>query len=114
MVQSYKQKHEVSDHYDAILIGSGMGCQAAAACLAKEGQKVLMLPQIHRPGISLHKILRYEEKDPESIAAHYEIPDKIDLSFNIITRYCCSYSELNRLSCWEYFRVYGKLRWRQV
>ena len=43
MVQSYKQKYEAADHYDVILIGSGMGCQAAGACLAKEGQKVLIL-----------------------------------------------------------------------
>ncbi len=58
MVQSYKQKHEVSDHYDAILIGSGMGCQAAAACLAKEGQKVLILERHYTAGGYTHVFKR--------------------------------------------------------
>lgn len=58
MVQSYKQKHEVSDHYDAILIGSGMGCLAAGACLAKEGQKVLILERHYTAGGYTHVFKR--------------------------------------------------------
>lgn len=58
MVQSYKQKHEVSDHYDAILIGSGMGCLATGACLAKEGQKVLILERHYTPGGYTHVFKR--------------------------------------------------------
>ena len=58
MVQSYKQKHEVSDHYDAILIGSGMGCLAAGACLAKEGKKVLILERHYTAGGYTHVFKR--------------------------------------------------------
>jgi len=58
MIQSYKQKYEASEHYDAILIGSGMGCQATAACLAKEGQKVLMLERHYTAGGYTHVFKR--------------------------------------------------------
>lgn len=54
MVQSYKKKHTVDDHYDAILIGSGMGCLAAGACLAKAGKKVLLLERHYTPGGYTH------------------------------------------------------------
>ena len=37
MVQSYKQNPDLESNYDNIFIGSGMGCLAAAALLAKEG-----------------------------------------------------------------------------
>ncbi|WP_462249570.1 phytoene desaturase family protein [Ekhidna sp.] len=58
MVQSYKQKHEISNHYDAILIGSGMGCLAAGACLSKEGKKVLLLERHYTAGGYTHVFKR--------------------------------------------------------
>ena len=58
MVQSYKQKHQAADHYDTILIGSGMGCLAAGACLAKEGQKVLLLERHYTAGGYTHVFKR--------------------------------------------------------
>jgi prolycopene isomerase len=39
-----------SDHYDIIVIGSGMGGLTAAAILAKEGRKVLVVEQEDLPG----------------------------------------------------------------
>ena len=58
MIQSYKKKHELSDHYDAILIGSGMGCLAAAACLTKEGKRVLVLERHYTAGGYTHVFKR--------------------------------------------------------
>ncbi|HAA21777.1 MAG TPA: FAD-dependent oxidoreductase, partial [Cytophagales bacterium] len=58
MVQSYKQKHTVADHYDAIFIGTGIGCLATAACLAKEGQKVLLLERHYTAGGYTHVFKR--------------------------------------------------------
>ncbi len=58
MVQSYKQKHEVLPHYDVICIGTGMGCQAAAAILAKEGKKVLLLEKHYTAGGYTHVFKR--------------------------------------------------------
>ncbi|MEM1337906.1 MAG: NAD(P)/FAD-dependent oxidoreductase [Bacteroidota bacterium] len=54
MVQSYKKKHTVADHYDVVLIGSGMGCLAAGACLAKAGKKVVLLERHYTPGGYTH------------------------------------------------------------
>ena len=58
MVQSYKKKHQVADHYDAILIGSGMGCLATGACLAKAGKKVLLLERHYTAGGYTHVFKR--------------------------------------------------------
>lgn len=58
MVQSYKKKYKVEEHYDAILIGSGMGCLAAGGCLAKEGQKVLILERHYTAGGYTHVFKR--------------------------------------------------------
>ncbi|MCI4668006.1 MAG: NAD(P)/FAD-dependent oxidoreductase [Bacteroidia bacterium] len=58
MVQSYKQKYKVESHYDVILIGSGMGCLAAAACLTKEGKKVLILERHYTAGGYTHVFKR--------------------------------------------------------
>lgn len=58
MIQSYKQKHQLSDHYDVILIGSGMGCLAAAACLTKEGKKTLVLERHSTAGGYTHVFKR--------------------------------------------------------
>ena len=49
MIQSYKQKYQLADHYDAILIGSGMGCLAAAACLTKEERRDATTTAIQKP-----------------------------------------------------------------
>ncbi|MEO1655827.1 MAG: NAD(P)-binding protein, partial [Bacteroidota bacterium] len=58
MIQSYKQKHEVADHYDAILIGSGIGSMATGVCLAKEGKKVLILERHYTAGGYTHVFKR--------------------------------------------------------
>ena len=54
MIQSYKKRPELQDHYDAIVIGSGMGGLATAAILAKEGQKVLVLERHYTAGGFTH------------------------------------------------------------
>ena len=54
MIQSYKQKPELADHYDTIVIGSGMGSLTTAAILAKEGQKVLVLERHYTAGGFTH------------------------------------------------------------
>ncbi len=58
MIQTYKRKPELHDHYHTILIGSGMGCLSAAAILAKEGHKVLVLEQHYTPGGFTHVFKR--------------------------------------------------------
>lgn len=58
MIQSYKQKHAVEDHYDTILIGSGMGSLATGAILAREGQKVLILERHYTAGGFTHVFKR--------------------------------------------------------
>jgi all-trans-retinol 13,14-reductase len=58
MIQSYKKRHELADHYDTILIGSGMGSLTTAAILAKEGQKVLVLERHYTPGGFTHVFKR--------------------------------------------------------
>ena len=58
MIQSYKQKYTISDHYDAILIGSGIGCLATGVCLAKEGKKVLILERHYTAGGYTHVFKR--------------------------------------------------------
>ncbi len=58
MIQSYKQKFSVDPHYDVICIGSGMGCQAAAAVLSKEGKKVLVLERHYTAGGYTHVFKR--------------------------------------------------------
>ena len=54
MVQSYKQKPQLQDAYDTIIIGSGMSGLTTAAILAKEGQKVLVLERHYTPGGFTH------------------------------------------------------------
>ncbi len=58
MVQSYKQKLNVTDHYDTIIIGSGMGSLTTGAILAKEGQKVLILERHYTAGGFTHVFKR--------------------------------------------------------
>jgi all-trans-retinol 13,14-reductase len=58
MIQSYKQKRDVANHYDTIIIGSGMGSLTTAAILAKEGQKVLILERHYTAGGFTHVFKR--------------------------------------------------------
>lgn len=43
-------REKMSEKYDAIVIGAGLGGLSAAATLAKNGQKVLLLEKHYRPG----------------------------------------------------------------
>ena len=58
MVQSYKKQYQVDSHYDAVIVGSGMGCLATAVCLVKEGKKVLILERHYTPGGYTHVFKR--------------------------------------------------------
>ena len=53
-IQSYKKSYQVKDHYDTIIIGSGIGSLTAAAMLAKEGQDVLVLERHYTVGGFTH------------------------------------------------------------
>ena len=55
--------------YDTIVIGSGAGGLASALCLAREGQKVLVLEQHYLAGGWCHTFSRYESKFTPGI--HY-------------------------------------------
>jgi all-trans-retinol 13,14-reductase len=54
MIQSYKQSPDVQEHYDTIIIGSGMGSLTTGAILAKEGQSVLILERHYTAGGFTH------------------------------------------------------------
>ena len=54
MIQSYKQKPQIQETYDTIIIGSGMGGLATAAILSKEGQKVIVLERHYTAGGFTH------------------------------------------------------------
>ena len=54
MIQSYKKVHQLTDKYDAIIIGSGIGSLATGAILAKEGKKVLILERHYTAGGFTH------------------------------------------------------------
>lgn len=58
MIQSYKQKYQLAENYDTIIIGSGMGSLTTAAILAKEGQKVLVLERHYTAGGFTHVFKR--------------------------------------------------------
>ena len=58
MVQSYKKTYKIEDHYDVIMIGSGIGCLSAAAILSKEGKKVLVLERHYTAGGFTHVFKR--------------------------------------------------------
>ena len=58
MIQTYKRNPKLHEHYHTILIGSGMGCLSAAAILAKEGHRVLILEQHYTPGGFTHVFKR--------------------------------------------------------
>lgn len=58
MIQSYKKNPILSNNYDAIIIGSGMGSLATAAILAKENWKVLVLEKHYTAGGFTHVFKR--------------------------------------------------------
>lgn len=58
MIQSYKRRPALHDHYHTILIGSGMGSLSAAAILAKEGHRVLVLERHYTAGGFTHVFKR--------------------------------------------------------
>lgn len=59
----------VDDHYDAIVIGSGIGGMTTAACLSKQGKKVLVLEQHYTAGGFTHA---YDRNGYEwDVGVHY-------------------------------------------
>ena len=58
MIQSYKKNPKLLPHYDAIVIGSGMGGLTTAAILAKENQKVLVVERHYTAGGFTHVFKR--------------------------------------------------------
>ena len=58
MIQSYRKKYKIENHYDVIMIGSGIGCLSAAAILSKEGKKVLILERHYTAGGFTHVFKR--------------------------------------------------------
>lgn len=66
---SYKQHPEIAAKYDAVLIGTGLGCLATAYFLAKEGQKVLLLEKHYTPGGYTHTFSRNDYE--WDVGVHY-------------------------------------------
>ena len=58
MIQTYKRNPTLATDYHSIFIGSGMGSLSAAAILAKEGHKVLILEQHYTAGGFTHVFKR--------------------------------------------------------
>ena len=59
---SARSTQEPSVHYDAIIIGSGMGAMATAALLARfRGQRVLLLEQHYVMGGFTHEFSRMHD-----------------------------------------------------
>lgn len=58
MIQTYKRNPILDTDYHSIFIGSGMGCLSAAAILAKEGHKVLVVEQHYMAGGFTHVFKR--------------------------------------------------------
>ena len=54
MIQSYKKQPHLSNKYDVIVIGSGIGSLTAATLLAKSGKKVLILERHYTAGGFTH------------------------------------------------------------
>lgn len=67
--QSYKQNPNLNTAFDGIVIGSGIGGLCAAALLAKEGKKILLLEQHYVIGGFTHV---FQRKDYEwDVGLHY-------------------------------------------
>ena len=58
MIKSYKKNPQLDKSYDAILIGTGIGCLCAGALLAKSGNKVLLLERHYTAGGFTHVFKR--------------------------------------------------------
>ena len=58
MIQSYKKSPKLAEAYDAILIGTGIGCLCAGALLSKTGKKVLLLERHYTAGGFTHVFKR--------------------------------------------------------
>ena len=58
MVQSYRKSVKMDDHYDTIIIGSGISGLTTAVLLAREGQKVLILERHYVAGGRTHTFKR--------------------------------------------------------
>ena len=58
MIQSYKKSPKLSESYDAILIGTGIGCLCSGALLSKTGKKVLLLERHYTAGGFTHVFKR--------------------------------------------------------
>jgi len=54
MIQSYKKRPHLSNKYDVIVIGSGIGSLTTATLLAKSGKKVLILERYYTAGGFTH------------------------------------------------------------
>jgi all-trans-retinol 13,14-reductase len=69
LFSSYKQSPVIDAHYDAIFIGTGLGCLTAAHFLAKAGKKVLLLEKHYTPGGFTHS---FKRNDYEwDVGVHY-------------------------------------------
>ena len=58
MIQSYKKSPQLAETYDAILIGTGIGCLCTGALLSKTGKKVLLLERHYTAGGFTHVFKR--------------------------------------------------------
>ncbi|WNJ20665.1 NAD(P)/FAD-dependent oxidoreductase [Pontibacter sp. G13] len=58
MFQSFKKKFKVRDHYDVIVVGSGLGGMTTAALMAREGKSVLILERHYTVGGYTHVFKR--------------------------------------------------------
>jgi all-trans-retinol 13,14-reductase len=66
---SYKQQPILEARYDAVLIGSGLGCLSAAYFLAQAGKKVLVLEKHYTPGGFTHTFTRNDYE--WDVGVHY-------------------------------------------
>ena len=68
-IENHLRHAAVEYNYDTVVIGSGIGGLAAAACLSKGGQKVLVLERHYKPGGFTHTFER--KKYVWDVGVHY-------------------------------------------